>query len=272
MELSSERIDKESALGENNNEFEIPSKKKRLRNKTNKTWNDVDEVLINAVMKKPCLWDHTISVKLRSPLIVKEAWLEVAKELNDKFEVDDIKKRWRNLKDSYKKARKKATAYIPSGSATIVSDNKDSFRFYDQMKFLNDSMNSRPTKSNISQDSCDSFNFNEASNSDVLSTADVQSIDMESIGETSGILSSSFDHNQFTEHTKRTRKQSVDAEFKQSIVQILSECNKRDDDDIEGFLMQLAAIMKKLSLRNRRILQRDIMNLAYEAEEKTGIL
>lgn len=69
-----------------------------------------------------------------------------------------------------------------------------------------------------------------------------------------------------------TRKQSVDAEFKQNIVQILSECNKRDDDDIEGFLMQLAAIMKKLSLRNRRILQRDIMNLAYEAEEKTGIL
>lgn len=83
MELSSERLDKESELGENNiNEFEVPSKKKKPRNKANKIWSDIDEMLINAVMKKPCLWDHTISVKLRSPLIVKEAWLEVAKELD----------------------------------------------------------------------------------------------------------------------------------------------------------------------------------------------
>lgn len=63
---------------------------------------------------------------------------------SDKFEIDDIKKRWRNLRDSYKKARKKTIAYIPSGSAAPASDNTDSFRFYDQMKFLNDSMNSRP--------------------------------------------------------------------------------------------------------------------------------
>ncbi|XP_011871878.1 PREDICTED: uncharacterized protein LOC105564248, partial [Vollenhovia emeryi] len=207
----------------------------------------------------------------RSPLIVKEAWLEVAKELDDKFEVENIKKRWRNLRDSYKKARKKATAYIPSGSAASASDNDDSFRFYDQMTFLNDSINSRPTKSNISQDSCDSFNLNEVSNSDALSTANGQSIDMDSIGETSG-HSSSFDHNQFKEHTKRTRKQSVDAEFKQSIVQILSDANKRDNDGIEGFLMQLGAIMNKLPYRDRRILEKDIMNLAFEAEEKTGIL
>lgn len=82
MELSSERIDKELKLGENINEFEVPSKKKKPRNKANKIWSDVDEMLINAVMKKPCLWDQSISVKLRSPLIVKEAWLEVAKELD----------------------------------------------------------------------------------------------------------------------------------------------------------------------------------------------
>ncbi|XP_036145573.1 uncharacterized protein LOC118646553 [Monomorium pharaonis] len=215
-------------------------------------------------MKNPCLWDHTISVKLRNPLTVKEVWLKVAKELDDKFEAEEIKKRWRNLRDSYKKARKKITAYIPSGSAASASNNEDSFRFYDQMNFLYDSLNSRP---NILQD----FDFNEVSNSDALSATNEQPIDMESIGETE-IDSNSFDHNQLTKHTKRTRKQSADTQFKQSVAQILSECNKRDNDGIEGFLMQLVKIMKKLPYRDRRILQIDIMNLAYKAEEKAGIL
>lgn len=63
----------------------------------------------------------------------------------DKFEVEIIKKRWRNLRDSYKKARNKVNEYIPSGSEELVTDKKkDGFRYYDQMEFLNDSMISRP--------------------------------------------------------------------------------------------------------------------------------
>lgn len=56
--------------------------KRKTRNKEDKTWTEYDELLINAVMKRPCLWDYTIPVKKRSPLSVKEAWLEVKKELD----------------------------------------------------------------------------------------------------------------------------------------------------------------------------------------------
>lgn len=63
----------------------------------------------------------------------------------DKFEIEIIKKRWRNLRDSYKKARNKMTEYIPSGSETPETNKKkDGFRYYDQMEFLNDLMISRP--------------------------------------------------------------------------------------------------------------------------------
>lgn len=63
----------------------------------------------------------------------------------DKFEIKVIKKRWRNLRDSYKKARNKMTEYIPSGSeAPETNKKKDGFRYYDQMEFLNDLMISRP--------------------------------------------------------------------------------------------------------------------------------
>lgn len=56
--------------------------KKKTRNKEDKAWTEYDELLINAVMKRPCLWNHTIPVKKRSPLSVKEAWLEVKKEID----------------------------------------------------------------------------------------------------------------------------------------------------------------------------------------------
>ncbi|KYN06773.1 hypothetical protein ALC62_02273, partial [Cyphomyrmex costatus] len=51
----------------------------------------------------------------------------------------DIKQRWRYLRDCYIKAKKKEHQYVPSGSATDVSLRKRTlFRFYQQMKFLND--------------------------------------------------------------------------------------------------------------------------------------
>ncbi|XP_067212975.1 uncharacterized protein [Linepithema humile] len=119
--------------------------KKKIRNKEDKAWADYDELLINAVMKRPCLWNHITPPKTRGPLIVKEAWLEVKEEIENKFEVEIIKKRWRNLRDSYKKARNKMTEYIPSGSAAPSTENrKGGFRYYDQMEFLNDTMISRP--------------------------------------------------------------------------------------------------------------------------------
>lgn len=55
--------------------------KKAITWKTNSGLTD-NELLIDAVMKIPCLWNHTISMKQRNPLVIKEAWIEIASELN----------------------------------------------------------------------------------------------------------------------------------------------------------------------------------------------
>lgn len=44
-----------------------------------------DEILIEGVRTRPCLWNHTIPVKERGSLSVKEAWLEIMKELEGKY-------------------------------------------------------------------------------------------------------------------------------------------------------------------------------------------
>lgn len=64
---------------------------------------------------------------------------------------EEAKARWKYLRDNYIKARKKVQAYIPSGSAATtvttantITKNKSRFQYYELMKFLNDSLQTRP--------------------------------------------------------------------------------------------------------------------------------
>ncbi|EZA53523.1 hypothetical protein X777_06956 [Ooceraea biroi] len=82
---------------------------------------------------------HFVNIELNVLYNIAEytVWIEIASEVNGKFEIEVIKKRWRNLRDSYKKARNKVTAYTLSGSTAPSTDqNKDGFRYYEQMEFL----------------------------------------------------------------------------------------------------------------------------------------
>lgn len=62
--------------------------------------------------------------------------------MTDIMDVTTAKKRWKYLKDCYAKDRKKSNEYIPSGSAAPKA-RKNTFRFYEAMSFLNDSMETR---------------------------------------------------------------------------------------------------------------------------------
>lgn len=47
-------------------------------------WLEADEILITAVQMRPCLWNHTIDVKKRTTLKVRDAWFDILKELKGK--------------------------------------------------------------------------------------------------------------------------------------------------------------------------------------------
>jgi len=52
---------------------------------------------------------------------------------------------------------------------------------------------------------------------------------------------------------------------------MLSDTNK-PLDGIDGFLLQLGDILRRLPYRDRRMIQKKIMNDVLEAEEKAGLL
>lgn len=64
--------------------YDDPSEKKKCRGKQDRRWLEADEILITAVQMRPCLWNHIIDVKKRNTLNVREAWLDVLKELKGK--------------------------------------------------------------------------------------------------------------------------------------------------------------------------------------------
>lgn len=70
-------------------------------------------------------------------------WTEVKNHLGSAMTIDEIKARWKYLRDCYTKAHKKVSEYKPSGSGADGIPPKPGFRFYDNMKFLNDTLERR---------------------------------------------------------------------------------------------------------------------------------
>ncbi|XP_024871684.1 uncharacterized protein LOC112454480 isoform X2 [Temnothorax curvispinosus] len=110
----------------------------------------LDELLIGAVKERRALYDYTIPASQRTNLRKNALWLEVSNLLGGALGPEEAKARWKYLRDNYAKARKKAKAYIPSGSAAKIGGLKKSkFRFYDLMTFLNDFLETRQTVSSL---------------------------------------------------------------------------------------------------------------------------
>ncbi|XP_071639599.1 uncharacterized protein [Temnothorax longispinosus] len=125
------------------------------------------------------------------------------------------------------------------------------------MLFLIDKLKSRRTTSNISQmsHSCDS---NEASST---STA----LDVDAIEE-SMIDNDSLGND--TDDTVGPKTKHEDNEFQKQLVNIISECNK----PANGFLLHLGDILQRLPYKERRTLEKEILDLAYKAEEKAQFI
>lgn len=104
---------------------------------------DYNEALINAVYARPALYNYRIPLKERTSLKKKALWNEVANlmsTMTGTSDVEFVQKRWKQLRDSYIKAKKKEKAYVPSGSPGGGVQNKIVFAFYNQMKFLDDTI------------------------------------------------------------------------------------------------------------------------------------
>lgn len=90
------------------------------------------------------MWLNKLGYKIFFILYQENDWKKWSSfiiSLNTEQEnnIELVQKRWKQLRDSYVKAKRKVTEYIPSGSANCSKTSKiQGFRLYNQMKFLDD--------------------------------------------------------------------------------------------------------------------------------------
>ncbi|XP_014210991.1 uncharacterized protein LOC106641189 isoform X2 [Copidosoma floridanum] len=240
--------------------------KKIKRSREDKAWSDWDEVLIASVQKHPCIWNHDTSPKIRSFTSLQEAWEDVAQDLEGTFDPDTVKKRWRNLRDSYNKARKKALASIPSDSEASHTNLKSSFRHYEVMSFLTDTQ-TKNKSSIIVQSPASTVDEMPNLSGTISSSGSYPNESRKLISEKTLRVKPTSSTISQMRGQKRSHQEPDFAE----LIRVIEKTNKQIDD-IEGFSVHLTGIMRRLPYKSRRRLEIDIMELASKAEEEAGLI
>lgn len=59
--------------------------------------------MIELVQARPPLWDHTLPLKHRGKDVREKLWREIEQELEHRFSIPALEKKWKNLKDTFLK-------------------------------------------------------------------------------------------------------------------------------------------------------------------------
>ncbi|XP_074115526.1 uncharacterized protein LOC141538107 isoform X2 [Cotesia typhae] len=112
-----------------------------------KLTDDEIEFLILEVQSRPPLWNYEIPLAKRSSKATDLLWEEISKAMNYRLSADDAKKRFKSLKDQY---RKQVRAECRSIGSARIDEKK--WRFYDACSFMRDCCLIKPTVGNVPRD------------------------------------------------------------------------------------------------------------------------
>ncbi|XP_001952093.1 uncharacterized protein LOC100167001 [Acyrthosiphon pisum] len=113
----------------------------------NKVNDKITLCLINAIKARRPLFDHTIPLSERSESIKNKLWNEVYDELQGQITTDELKKKWKYLKEKYVRERQKAKKSDPKGG------RRTKWLHYVQLSFLEEVLTQCHDKNNLNLNS-----------------------------------------------------------------------------------------------------------------------
>ncbi|KAJ8957195.1 hypothetical protein NQ318_007757 [Aromia moschata] len=159
----------------------------------------------------------------RTKLKKNVLWEEICEALrnhNYKLTTEEVKVKWKYLRDQYIRERKKLKEYIPSGASGLQQTLKTtSFKYYKIMTFLNDTVERNPTTSSRS------------STDDKLDDTD----------------------NENTPKVKKARKKADQhCELTKAVLDFIKEPVSQTSPEltgVDGFLIRLVESLKKITIQ-----------------------
>lgn len=109
------------------------------------------ERLIDEIEKERVLWDMA-SQLYKANHLKEVAWRRVATSMG--CSVGEVKARWKNLRDSFRRVFKARNPIPKSGAGAEdgeIDDSAMTWLFYDRLLFLKDTIVGRPTSGNLEQ-------------------------------------------------------------------------------------------------------------------------
>ncbi|XP_071576129.1 uncharacterized protein, partial [Temnothorax nylanderi] len=230
----------------------------------------LDEDLISAVKERPPLYDFRIPVKERGRKQKDCLWQEVSECLKGLYTATEAEKRWTYLKNCFRNIYKKKQNIVQKSGAAALPKNyeiKPSFRHYDVMSFLNDTLEYRQTVTSLQksmyeehQASCSKSNsIPSTSTSDNLNVDDDDLIPIINDNPTS--LSSVSPAS-----SKSRKRKRIDLEdYEEAFITNLTQ--KTESNPIHGFVSRLAEGLHRLTYKSRCKLEIEFLTRLCQVEE-----
>ncbi|KAF6029072.1 hypothetical protein EB796_012622 [Bugula neritina] len=115
--------------------------------------NDWQEILINEVRSRRCLWDKSHGDYKDTRTVKSNNWVDVAKVMSEKtakeWNGDECKKKWANLRDSYMSCWRAYNSKLTSGAAPTEAPTWKWWKYFDWYRDANKSFNSISNMDNL---------------------------------------------------------------------------------------------------------------------------
>ncbi|CAI6353330.1 unnamed protein product [Macrosiphum euphorbiae] len=232
-----------------------------------------DSKLIELVSNHPCLFD--LENKFYRNILVKEnVWQQISDVL--KKTVDECKKRWKNIKDTYNKHKRNRKL----GTGSSASNKPTKWVLADSLSFLDVVSYERTGLSNIESNKdgneCTSNNSEEEDNTIIDVDDDVQSQkDLSNIDTT---VKNIFESNKRTLDTDKMPVKNKKTKQNDDLIEFLKKSsderkeilnkinNDQEEDPIDAFFKSMALTVKQFSSNFKIKSKKEVFNIITQLE------
>ncbi|XP_050438802.1 transcription factor Adf-1-like [Adelges cooleyi] len=209
-----------------------------------------EEMLIEEVRTYPVLYDVS-DAKYKDIIYKDHIWKKIASKIGKP--IDDCKKKWKNIKDTHNRTKRKLRTGKPSRKKRASAD---------RVSFLNTVEYERSSTSNMCND-------NNEDNKDNLDINEESAISNEDIS--GGSVVRSKTDNLSVLLAKKTDERSKNIEKIKELNEHILNVGK-EDDEVDLFFKSLAKTVKKLPIKGINEVKLKSIVLVNEIEEKYAAL